>query len=210
MKRNIDEDKSFFSVFKKIKKENFEKQDLIMYKNYDPSNIDYCPSRDIFWGIGKPVPFSAFSQTLQLMEKTNKRLTRLSILTNFLRSVLLSSKDCFVPTIYLLSNKIAPDYEGIEMGIGENIIIKCMACSNKDKMKTIKRELNIIGDLGDLVMRKNSNSNGSWLTVTEVYNNFKEISLASGIFVMFLKRIIFCKLIIKFNFLFSHSVRKVK
>lgn len=50
------------------------------------------------------------------------------------------------------SNQIAPDYAGIELGIGETIIIKAIAEGTGRKVADVKRDLENLGDLGTVCL----------------------------------------------------------
>jgi DNA ligase 1 len=52
--------------------------------------------------------------------------------------------------VYLTINRIAPDYEGIELGIGEGLLVKAIAESSGRSVAQIKNELEKTGDLGDI------------------------------------------------------------
>lgn len=51
----------------------------------------------------------------------------MEILSNFLRSVIALSPADLLPCVYLCLNKLAPAYEGLELGIGETILMKAIA-----------------------------------------------------------------------------------
>ena len=51
----------------------------------------------------------------------------MEILSNLLRSVLVLTPDDLVRVLYLCLNKLAPAYEGVELGIGETILMKAIA-----------------------------------------------------------------------------------
>ncbi len=83
---------------------------------YYPNKEKYHPIGDAMWEKGQPVPYKALAQTLYCMEKTTKRLELLSIVSNYFRSLLALSPKDIVPSIYILTNKVAPDYDSLELG----------------------------------------------------------------------------------------------
>lgn len=94
------------------------------------------------------VPYSALSATLLLIEETSARLEIIRILSNFFRSVRSLSANDLVYSVYLCVNKVAPDYDGIELGIGETIIMKAIADSTGRTLEQIKADYKSKGDLG--------------------------------------------------------------
>ena len=53
----------------------------------------------------------------------------IEILANFYRSVIALTPDDLLPCVYLCLNKLAPAYEGVELGIGETLLMKAIAQS---------------------------------------------------------------------------------
>ncbi len=94
------------------------------------------------------VPYSALSSTLLLIEETSARLEIIRILSNFFRSVRSLSPNDLVYSVYLCVNKVAPEYDGIELGIGETIIMKAIADSTGRTVEQIKLDYKSKGDLG--------------------------------------------------------------
>mmetsp|Transcript_58518 Transcript_58518/g.154093 ORF Transcript_58518/g.154093 Transcript_58518/m.154093 type:complete len:804 (+) Transcript_58518:75-2486(+) len=79
--------------------------------------------------IGKPVGFALFSGALTEIENLKgsgkgSRKTSTVVLTNMFRQVLYSRPQDLVPTIYILCNKVAPDYEEAELGVGDGLLMK--------------------------------------------------------------------------------------
>jgi hypothetical protein len=51
-----------------------------------------------------------------------------------------------------MCRKLSPDYEGIELGIGESLLIKAIAESTGRSLAVIKADLKREGDLGLVAM----------------------------------------------------------
>lgn len=64
------------------------------------------------------------------------------------RSVLSLSPNDLVHCVYLCVNKVAPEYDGIELGIGETIIMKAIADSTGRTVEQLKLDYKSKGDLG--------------------------------------------------------------
>lgn len=82
------------------------------------------------------------------MEKTSKRLELLSIVTNYFRSCLALTPKDLIPSIYMLTNKVAPDYEGLELGIGDTVLFKSLAEATGSTLQKLKVEFQNKGDIG--------------------------------------------------------------
>ena len=71
-------------------------------------------------------------------------------LRNFLRSVMILSPNDLVRCVYLCLNKLAPAYEGIELGIGENILMKAIATATGRSVEKIKIDAQEKGKVASL------------------------------------------------------------
>ena len=152
--------------------------------NYDPSKNKYNPIDDACWLKDEKVPYLAFAKTLNIIEDTSSRLKMIEILANYFRSVILLSPNDLIKSVYLCLNKLAPDYEGIELGVGESIIIKALGQATGRKTDQIKAEIDQKGDLGLVAESSRSNQKVLFappkLTVSSVFDKFKEIALMTG------------------------------
>ncbi|KIY71586.1 ATP-dependent DNA ligase [Cylindrobasidium torrendii FP15055 ss-10] len=139
------------------------------------------------WKDGAPVPYAALSKVFSMIEATTKRLEKTAILTSFLVLVIQRSKgkyESLLQAIYLCINRLSPDYIGIELGIGESILIKAIGESTGRSLQTIKSELKKEGDLGLVAMNSKNAQKTLFkpkpLTIPSVFANLKEIALTSG------------------------------
>ncbi|KZV87084.1 hypothetical protein EXIGLDRAFT_697865 [Exidia glandulosa HHB12029] len=140
------------------------------------------------WAAGKPVPYAALAHTFSLIEATTKRLEKTSLLTAFLMLVIQrSEKDdtrSLLESVYLCINRLCPDYLGIELGIGESLLLKAIAESTGRSLAAIKADLKKEGDLGLVAMNSKNSQKTIFkpkpLTVRSVFKELKEIAMVSG------------------------------
>ncbi|KAL9042795.1 MAG: hypothetical protein Q9180_000332 [Flavoplaca navasiana] len=136
------------------------------------------------WKQGDPVPYAALCTTFSLIEMTTKRLIISSHCSLFLRQVLRLTPQDLLPTVQLMINKLAADYAGIELGIGESLIMKAIGETTGRSLQIIKADQAEIGDLG-LVAAKSRSSQPTMfkpkaLTVKGVLDGLMGIATASG------------------------------
>ena len=136
------------------------------------------------WKPGEPVPYAALCTTFSLIEMTTKRLIISSHCSLFLRQVLRLTPQDLLPTIQLMINKLAADYAGIELGIGESLIMKAIGESTGRSLQIIKADQNEIGDLGLVAAKSRSNQPTMFkpksLTVRGVLDGLMGIATVSG------------------------------
>ncbi|PRD23674.1 UNVERIFIED_CONTAM: lig1 [Trichonephila clavipes] len=174
--------------------------------SYDPSKNRYHPIDDACWKKGEKVPYLALAKTLECIEETSARLKMIEILSNFLRSVIVLSPEDLLYCVYLCLNRLAPEYEGIELGIGETLLMKAVAQATGRTLDKIKAEVVAKGDLGLVAevgifffkylcqlitlqtFLEEISSRGNQrimfappkLTIATVFSKFKEIAKMSG------------------------------
>lgn len=76
------------------------------------------------WQQGKPVPFAYLAKAFELIGSDSRRLAKTQQLVNVFRGVIARTPEDLLPATYLCSNQVAPAHEGIELGIGDAILIK--------------------------------------------------------------------------------------
>ncbi|KAL2047030.1 hypothetical protein N7G274_001048 [Stereocaulon virgatum] len=136
------------------------------------------------WKPGEPVPYAALCTTFSLIEMTTKRLIISAHCSLFLRQVLRLTPQDLLPTVQLMINKLAADYAGIELGIGESLIMKAIGESTGRSLQIIKADQNEIGDLGLVAAKSRSNQPTMFkpkpLTVRGVLEGLMGIATVSG------------------------------
>lgn len=108
----------------------------------------------------------------------------IEILSNFLRSVIVLSKDDLVACIYLCLNQLAPAYEGVELGVAETYLMKAIAQSTGRELSKIKNDVHKEGDLGIVAEKSRSNQKMMFQpaahTISGVFSKLKAIANLSG------------------------------
>lgn len=136
------------------------------------------------WKPGEPVPYAALCTTFSLIEMTSKRLVITSHCSLFLRQVLRLTPGDLLPTVMLMINKLAADYAGIELGIGESLIMKAIGESTGRSLQIIKGDQKDIGDLGLVAVKSRANQPTMFkpkpLTVRGVLDGLIKIATTSG------------------------------
>lgn len=136
------------------------------------------------WKAGTPVPYAALCTTFSLIELTTKRLEITEHCALFLRQVLRLTPDDFLPVVNLMINKLAPDYAGIELGIGESLIMKAIGETTGRSLQVIKADQKDIGDLGLVAVKSRSTQPTMFkpkpLTVQGVHKGLMGIATVTG------------------------------
>lgn len=124
-------------------------QPRLQYPNLsvDPAgfNLDSC-----FWPSSTPAPYSFLAHVLCALSATRSRIAILNTITNALRALLRYHPPSLLPSLYLLSNSLAPPYVPVELGLGPSIISKAIQHVSGVRPAALKRLYNQTGDPGDV------------------------------------------------------------
>ncbi|XP_032388316.1 DNA ligase 1 isoform X2 [Etheostoma spectabile] len=152
--------------------------------DYDPSRPKYHPVDHACWKQGQKVPYLAVARTFEKIEEDSGRLRNIETLSNLLRSVLLLSPDALLCWCTLCLNQLGPAYLGMELGVGETVLMKAVAQATGRQLDKIKAEAQEKGDLGLVAESSRSNQRMMFqpasLTVGGVFRKLKEIASMSG------------------------------
>ena len=136
------------------------------------------------WKQGGDVPYLFVARNFGLIEDESKRLLITEMLANQFRTVIAVSPQDLLPVVCLTTNKIAPDFENCELGIGDSIMIKAVAETCGRSVAAIKAQLETEGDLGVVALSSRGKQmmmiKPKPLSVRGVLKVLKEIAKASG------------------------------
>ncbi|KAK9466363.1 hypothetical protein V1512DRAFT_263455 [Lipomyces arxii] len=136
------------------------------------------------WPAGSPVPYAALCATFEKIEATTKRLDIIAYCSAFYQEVLALTPSSLLSVIYLFINRLCPDYEGIELGLGESVLMKAIGeCTGRSQAQ-IKADYKRTGDLGTVARDSRMNQPTMFkpkaLTVEGVFKTLKEIAMTTG------------------------------
>ncbi|XP_955245.1 DNA ligase 1 (precursor), putative [Theileria annulata] len=205
LKKEFDDEPSVGSLFNIYLKKG-DSNDDITSPRFDPALFDitpYFPSTM----CGKPNNSILFSLVSSVLQKSDdifctgkgSRKSVLTLLSNFYRILIYYNPPDVIPVTYLLLNRIYPEYENIEVGVGDSLIIKAMSEAYSKSEQNIKSTLNIITnqsiDNNNVVLKKYedlglvaaASSCTSQLllklpenTISGVFSHFRSIASATG------------------------------
>ena len=172
------------SVKKNSKAPNYE------YNSYDPiaSATWKTGNRFVFTTLilskFKSAPYLFLAKTLDEISKIGSSIKKTELLCNCFRSIIATSPSDLLYSVYLSINKLAPSHFGIELGVGESLIMKALAEATGKTLKKIK-ELSVKeGDLGLVANVARSTQKTMFkpksLTLKSVYDSFKFIATTEG------------------------------
>ncbi|KAA8491751.1 DNA ligase 1 [Porphyridium purpureum] len=136
------------------------------------------------WANGAAVPYAFVATLFARVEAEMSRLKIDDILTAAFRVVIRSTPEDLTRMVYMCTNKLAPAHEGLELGVGEGIVMKALATSSGRSAKDLKMLADKVGDLGDVAMKARTAQKTLFkakpLTLREVFSEFQKIARATG------------------------------
>ena len=126
--------------------------------------------------------FSILSDSLEKMELTSKRLELTDILVELLKKTPIETMS---KIIYLIQGKLRPNFEGVEIGIAEKLVIRAISKSSGSTIKKIESDYNDGGDLGKTaanILKEKTQTTFAAETITleRVYDTLLKISKLEG------------------------------
>ena len=141
------------------------------------------------------IPYSDLTSLFEKLESTNGRSDAVDLLSAFFSNLWQDgSSDTILQAAYMACNRIAPQYENMEMGVGPMVIKKAIieafgACTDVEEIDRLHKTYGDLGLVGEelhhqlyTVQSKNANSGSDVqpLTLDDVYIAFRTIAKTTG------------------------------
>ena len=116
------------------------------------------------------------------MEETSKRLELTKLLVDLFEK---TPQELISKMVYLIQGKLRPDFEGIELGIGEKLAIRAISKSSGIPIKRIEEDYRKVGDLGhaaSIVLEQKTQTTFvvEDITIERVYDTLYKIAILDG------------------------------
>ncbi|KAK4535293.1 hypothetical protein CDCA_CDCA04G1318 [Cyanidium caldarium] len=145
---------------------------------------DLEPRAATTWSAGTPVPYAFLAAAFERMSNTMSRIELTQQLCDAFRCIMESTPEDLLPAVYLVINRLAPAHEGLEIGVGDALLLQALAAATGRKLALLKEQYRQTGDLGDVAAHSRTTQRTMFstppLTVRGVYHEFLCIARASG------------------------------
>jgi len=116
------------------------------------------------------------------MEETSKRLELTKLLVDLFEK---TPQELISKIVYLIQGKLRPDFEGIELGVGEKLAIRAISKSSGIPIKRIEEDYRKVGDLGhaaSIVLEQKTQTTFvvEDITIERVYDTLYKIAKLDG------------------------------
>ncbi|KFO26258.1 DNA ligase 1 [Fukomys damarensis] len=152
--------------------------------SYNPAKNNYHPIEDACWRQGQKVPYLAVARTFEKIEEVSARLRMVETLSNLLRSVVALSPSDLLPVLYLTLNRLGPPQQGLELGVGDGVLLRAVAQATGRQLESVRAEAVEKGDVG--LVAENSRSTQRLmlppppLSTSGVFSRFQDIARLTG------------------------------
>ncbi len=120
---------------------------------------------------------ATFARALEQLEQTRSSLKMVDALAGLFARL---GPEEARAAAYLLKGKVAPDYEGIELGLAERSVMRAIAASAAVPLRAVKAALHRTGDLGDVAAQHAAGRRSAGLTLRQGFERLREIASAKG------------------------------
>jgi DNA ligase-1 len=117
------------------------------------------------------------ADALERLEETRSRLTMVERVAELL---VRSARGERASIVYLLQARLRPDYEGVEVGLGEKLLVRTLAKAYGVSDAAVRRRLRTSGDLGRVAESLAPAATRSRVSVEHAYGALLQVARTSG------------------------------
>ncbi|KAL3698658.1 hypothetical protein R1sor_012734 [Riccia sorocarpa] len=144
----------------------------------------YSPVEHACWERGEPAPYLHLARAFDLVEQESGRLRTADMLCNMFRSLLALSPEAVLPAVYLTTNRLAPDFESVDLNIGGSTVSTAVGEVAGVSRAKLREMYASMGDLGDVAQACRQTQSilrlPPPLRICKVFSTLKQISKESG------------------------------
>lgn len=130
------------------------------------------------------VPFAFLADVLADVSAVGSRLVATKLLAFCYLAVMYRAPNDLLAVLNLTINKLAPAHEGVELGVGDSLLMKAICETCGIAPKSLRDDYAKVGDLAEIAQAKKGKVvalvKSKPLLVATVFANFKAIALMSG------------------------------
>jgi DNA ligase N terminus len=106
----------------------------------------------ITWKAGESIPYLALVNTFEAISKISGRLEKESFFCRLFRAIISTTPSELDAIVHLASNSVGPAYEGLELGIGDSLLVKAVCEATGRKKDAVEEDYEREGDLGTVAL----------------------------------------------------------
>lgn len=106
----------------------------------------------ITWKAGESIPYLALVDTFESISKVGGRLDKESLFCRLFRAIISTTPLELDVIVHLASNSVGPAYEGLELGIGDSLLVKAVCEATGRKKDAVEEDYEKEGDLGNVAL----------------------------------------------------------
>jgi len=121
-------------------------------KDIEPSVLPREIEDIVTWKFNENIPYTVVVDTFDAISRVSGRLDKEALFTKLFRAVILTNPNELDAVVYLCSNTLSPAYEGLELGIGDSLLVKAVCEATGRKKDAVEDDYNSNGDLGTVAL----------------------------------------------------------
>jgi len=87
---------------------------------------------DVTWSGGDNIPYAAVVSTFEFISSSSARLDKESLFCKLFVAIIKTKPEDLDCVVHLASNTLGPAYEGLELGIGDSLLVKAICEGNNE------------------------------------------------------------------------------